>query len=194
MYDFSALYTTLPHYLIKEKLNDLIEWPFEGKGLPYLACNKRNASSTSEHQTRYKLRSCQIMCEALTYLLNNFFIRFGTKLYRQIVGIPVGTNCSLLIADLFLFCYEKDFMASLSYNTEADIIQAFYSTSRYLDDLLDISNLYFECKVGRIYPPELQLDKANASDTKAPFLDLHLSISNGFVQSKIYYKRDDFDF
>ena len=48
--------------------------------------------------------------------------------------------------------------------------------------------------VNRIYPPELQLNKANTSDTEAPFLDLHSSISNGFVLSKIYYKRDDFDF
>ena len=48
--------------------------------------------------------------------------------------------------------------------------------------------------VNRIYPPELQLNKANTSDTEAPFLDLHLSISNGFVSSKIYDKRDDFDF
>ena len=46
----------------------------------------------------------------------------------------------------------------------------------------------------RIYPPELQLNKANTADTEAPFLDLHLSISNGFVSSKIYDKRDDFDF
>ena len=48
--------------------------------------------------------------------------------------------------------------------------------------------------VNQIYPPELQLNKANTSDTEAPFLDLHLSISNGFVSSKIYDKRDDFDF
>ena len=48
--------------------------------------------------------------------------------------------------------------------------------------------------VNRIYPPELQLNKANTSDTEAPFLDLHLSVSNGFVSSKIYDKRDDFDF
>ena len=48
--------------------------------------------------------------------------------------------------------------------------------------------------VNRIYPPELQLNKANTSDTEAPFLDLHLSFSNGFVSSKIYDKRDDFDF
>ena len=55
------------------------------------------------------------MCEALAYLLDNIFIRFGTKLYSQIVGIPMGTYCAPLIADLFLFCYERDFMGSLSY-------------------------------------------------------------------------------
>ena len=49
------------------------------------------------------------MCEALTFLLDNIYIRFGSKLYRQIVGIPMGTNCAPLVADLFLFCYERDF-------------------------------------------------------------------------------------
>ena len=48
--------------------------------------------------------------------------------------------------------------------------------------------------VNQIYPPELKLNKTNTSDTEAPFLDLNLSISNGFVSSKIYHKRDDFDF
>ena len=67
---------------------------------------------------------------------------------------------------------------------------------RYLDDLLNIDSPYFEGMVNHIYPPELQLNKANTSDTEAPFLDLHLhvSISNRFVLSKIYDKRDDFDF
>ena len=108
--------TTLQHNLIKEKLKDLIEWSFQRRGSPYLVCDERKAFFTSEHQTRHKLWSCQNMCEALTYLLDNTFIRFGTKLYRQINGIPMGTNCAPLIADLFLFCYERDFMTSLSYN------------------------------------------------------------------------------
>ena len=77
---------------------------------------------------------------------------------------------------------------------DSEIIEAFGSTSRYLDDLLNIDNPYFEGMINRFYPPELQLNKANTSDTEAPFLDLHLSISNGFVSSKIYDKRDDFDF
>ena len=66
--------------------------------------------------------------------------------------------------------------------------------TRYLDDLLNIFNPYFEEMVNQIYPPELQLNKANTSDTEAPFLDVHRSISNDFVSSKIDYKRDDFDF
>ena len=127
---------------------------------------------------------------ALSYLLDNIYIRFGTKLYRQIVGIPMGTNCAPLVADLFLYCYERDFMDSLNHDNQADVIEAFNSTSRYLDDLLNIDNPYFEGMVNQIYPSELQFNKANISDTEAPFLDLHLSVANGFVSSK----RDDFDF
>ena len=85
-------------------------------------------------------------------------------------------------------------MTSLSDVKQAEIIEAFKSTSRYLDDLLNIDNPYFEDMANRIFLPEPQLHKANTSDTEAPFLDLHLSISNGFVSSKIYDNRDDFDF
>ena len=134
------------------------------------------------------------MCDALHYLLDNIFIRFGSKLYRQIVGIPMGTNCAPLVADLFLFCYERDFMLSLSDNNQADIIEAFNSTSIYLDDLLIIDNPFFEQMVRQIYPTELQLNKANSSDTEASFLELNLSITNGIVSSKIYDKQDDFNF
>ena len=193
-YDLSTLYTTLPHNLIKDKLTELIEQTFNREGSLYLACNDKNAFFTSEQPKRYKLWSCQKMCDALHYLLDNIFIRFGSKLYRQIVGIPMGTNCAPLVADLFLFCYERDFMLSLSDNNQADIIEAFNSTSRYLDDLLNIDNPYFEQMVGQIYPTELQLNKANSSGTEAPFLDLNLSITNGIVSSKIYDKRDDFNF
>ena len=84
-------------------------------------------------------------------------------------------------------------MLSLSDNNQADIIEAFTSSSRYLDNLLNIDNPYFEQMVGQIYPTELQLNKANSSDTEAPF-DLNLSITNGVVSSKIYDKQDDFNF
>ena len=157
-YDFSTLYTTLPHYLMKEKLSVFIE-----RALKRSTKLKVHFILPVTIGTRFSLWSCQNGCDALSYLLDNVNIRFGNKLYRQIVGIPSGTNCAPLIAD-----------------NQADIIQALNSTSRYLDDLLNIDNPYFEGMVNQIYPPELNLNKANTSDTEAPFLDLHLSISNGF--------------
>ena len=85
-------------------------------------------------------------------------------------------------------------MKSLSRENQADIIEAFNSTSRYLDDLLNIDNIYFDQMMDRIYPTELQLNRAKPSDTEAPFLDLNLCISYGTVSTKIYEKRDYFDF
>ena len=87
--------------------------------------------------------------------MDNIYIRLCTKLYRQIVGIPMGTTYAPLVADLFLFCYERDFMKDLSNNNQADHIKAFNSTPRYLDDLINIDNPYFEGMVNQIYPPEL---------------------------------------
>ena len=68
----------------------------------------------------------------------------------------MGTNCAPLVADLFLFCYERAFMLSLSEDTQSDVIAAFNSTSRYLDVLLKIDNYFFDSMVNRIYPSVLQ--------------------------------------
>ena len=132
------------------------------------------------------------MCEGLTFLLDNIYIRFGTRLFRQIVGIPMGTNCAPLVTDLFLFCYERDIMMSLSVENQSEIIEAFSSTSRYLDDLLNIDNTYFDGLISQIYtppppPPRTSVNKANSSDTEAAFL--HLSVVDGFVSCKINDKR-----
>ena len=82
-------------------------------------------------------------------------------------------------------------MMYLSDDKQADIIDALSNTSRYLVDILNINNVYFDNKV---YASELYLNKANTSDTEAAFLDLHLSLSNDIVSTKIYDKRDGFDF
>ena len=105
-------------------------------------------------------------------------------LHRQIVCKSMSTNCAPLIADLFLFCYERDFMHSLSDDNQSAVIEVFISTSWYLDDLLNIDYTFFDSMVNHI--SELQLNKAYVSDTEASFLDLHLSTSDGFVKTKIF--------
>ena len=108
---------------------------------------------TSEVHTNYTLCTCQKVYEALTFLLDNIYVRFGTKLFRQIVGIPMGMNFAPLVADLFVFCYERDFMMSLSVENQSEIIEAFSSTSRYLDDLLDIDSTYFDGLISKFTTP-----------------------------------------
>ena len=95
----------------------------------------------------------------------------------------MGTNCAPLVADLFLFCYERDFMKILSSDNQADVIKAFKLTSRYLDDLLNIDNPYFEGMVNQMYPPELQLNKANTSDTDAAHCICRVLV---FASSKLF--------
>ena len=123
------------------------------------------------------------MCEALTFLLDNIYIRFDTKLFRQIVGIPMSTNCAPLVADLFLFCYKRDFMMSLSVENQSEIIEAFISTSRYLDDLLNTDNTYFvmvmhsnsvSCAVRAIVP---------APKTTFPVVRMHVC----YIQSTLVF-------
>ena len=104
----------------------------------------------------------------------------------------MGTNCASLLADLSFF-FERDFMLSLSDINQVDVVEAFNSTSRYLDDLLKIDNFYFKQMVSQIYPTELML-KSLIHQIPKPFLDLYLSITNSIISSKSYDKRDEFNF
>ena len=88
----------------------------------------------------------------------------------------------------------KDRYTCFAYYQLADVIDAFNTTSSDLDDILNINNVYFDNMVSQISPSELQLNKANTSDTKAAVLDLHLSISNDIVSTIVCDKRDNFDF
>ena len=83
---------------------------------------------------------------------------------------------------------------SLLDDKQTDIINAFNTTSRYLEDILNMNNIYFGNMVSEIFPAERQLNKINTFDTEASFSDLHLSISSAFVSTKIYDKRNNFDF
>ena len=129
-YDFSTLYTTLPHNSIKDKLIVLLKEPSIEKALLTLDVTTETHFLLRRKPKKYHAWSCKNVGDALTLLLDNIFIQFGTKLYRQVVGIPMGTDCAALVADLFLFCYERDFMMSLSDYKQAGVID-----SRYLDDI-----------------------------------------------------------
>ena len=121
-------------------------------------------------------------------------MQFEGMVYQQIVGIPMGTNSAPHIADLFLFCYERDFMSNLHKSKRYDLIDMFNDTSRYLDDIFTIDNPEFEKHISDIYPTELQLNKANTSDKETSFLDSNIKVIGSDVHNNVYDKRDDFGF
>ena len=124
--------------------------------------------------------------------MENIYVQFKGMVYQQIVGIPMGTNCAPLITDLFLFCYERDFMSNLRKSKQYDLIDLFNDTSRYLDDIFTTDNPKFEKHIPDIYPTELQLNKANTSDKETSFFDSNIKVIGSDVHTSVYDKRDDF--
>ena len=194
-YDFSTLYTTLPHHLIKDKLSYLIKWSFDKCGSQFICCNSFHAFFCDNKHDKYTNWTYEDLTNALKFLLDNIYVRFGNIVYKQVIGIPMGTNCAPLIADLFLYWYESQFMAKIYKNpTEHDLVDKFNNTYRYLDDILALNNTDFGNYIKDIYPKELKLVKSNSDSCHTPFLDLDITIENGSLITKIYDKRDDFDF
>ena len=194
-FDFSTLYTTLPHILIKEKLTHLIKWAFKKSDCQFICLNSYRSFFSNEKHKNYVNWTYFDMIMSLEFLIDNIFVRFGHSIYRQVIGIPMGTNCAPLIADLFLYCYESQFMSKINKDpSQQHLVETFNYTFRYLDDILVINNDDFNTYAQTIYPSELTLNKANADNKHCPFLDLDINISQGQLKTKIYDKRDDFSF
>ena len=118
---------------------------------------------------------------------------FGGKVFQQIVGIPMGTNCAPLLAHIFLYSYEADFIQSLLLTGKIKLASQFNFTYRYIGDVLSINNPDFENYVGQIYPAELEIKNTTESNTSASYLDLLLSIGrDGRLPTSLFDKRDDF--
>ena len=132
--------------------------------------------------------------QCITLVYTNLHKYRENGVYQQIVGIPMGTNCVPLIADFFLYCYERDFMSNLQKSKRFDLIDKFNDTSRYLDDIFTIDNPEFAEHIPDIYPRELQLNKANTSDKETSFLDLNIKVVGFNIHTSVYDKRDDFGF
>ena len=114
---------------------------------------------------------------------------------QQTVGIQMGTNCAPLLADIFLYSCEEDFIQSLLSTGKKHLASRFNLTYRYIDDVLSISNPEFENYLGQMYPAELEIKNTTESTTSASYLDLLLSIGrDGQLHTSIYDKRDDFNF
>ena len=111
----------------------------------------------------------------MEYLIDNIYVSIGNRVYRQCVGIPMGTDCEPLLANLFLFYYEYKYMKNLITNNII-LAKKFNNTMRYIDDLLTLNNTQFDAAIQDIYPQELQLKKTTESATALSYLDVLITI------------------
>ena len=131
----------------------------------------------------------------LEFLVDNIFVVFAGKDFQQIIGIPLGTNCAPLLADIFPYSYEAEFIQSLLSTGKKRLAPQFNFIYRYIDDVLSINSTDFENYLGQMYPPELEIKDTTESNTSASYLDLLLSIGrDGQLHTSLYDKRDDFNF
>ena len=147
-----------------------IQIPCARKG-QILFCKKKHSDSTK------KFSETDII-NMLEFLIDNIFVIFGGRVFQQTVGIPMGTNCVPLLADLFLYSYEADLIQGLLKKNEKKLARSFNFTFRYIDDVPSLNNSRFSDSVDRIYPIELEIKDTTNTDTSASYLDLHLEIDS----------------
>ena len=198
-FDFSTLYTTIPHQKLKDRLTSIIRNAFIFKNgnrrYKYLVLGHEEAYFVKEHSDSKSKYSEDDIIKMLEFLVDNIFVVFAGKVFQQTIGIPMGTNCAPLLADIFLYSYEADFIQSLLSTGKKHLASRFNLTYRYIDDVLSINNPEFENYLGQMYPAELEIKDTTESTTSASYLDLLLSIGrDGQLHTSIYDKRDDFNF
>ena len=129
------------------------------------------------------------------FLVDNIYVRFGRQLFRQTVGIPMGTNCAPLLADLFPYSYENDLLDKLIKKGKRKLARKFSLSYRYIDDLISFNNKRFKDFISDIYHKELTISETTESTSVPSYLDLLFTRDeNNNITTKLYDKRDVFGF
>lgn len=214
--DFSTMYTTIPHVALLSAVQSVTEeafqWEASERGLEAdnlrLCWVKENgevtvswirASRSSSSSECVQLSIAELNAQ-VTFLVENIYIVNGSSpssIRRQVVGIPMGTNCAPSLANLFLYFHESRFIDRLSLDN-SDKAASFHMTFRYIDDTLSIDNPHWAsaCEEGTLYPPELELNDTTPTQLSEPVHFLGMDITGGATRFSldVYDKREAFSF
>ncbi len=194
-YDFDNMYTSIPHKLLKRQLAKIIRMAFSSRKKSFISVYKNSASWTNSPKDNTMAMSCDKVIRLMNWLVDNIYVTFGDKVFRQVKGIPMGTDCAPFLANLFCYSYEYEWIDKQVKQKNFHVLSSFKACCRYIDDLLTINNYDIMDEVKEdIYPKELTLTPDKSDTLTAPYLDLLLTIKNGVVSTSIFDKRDAFDF
>ena len=158
-FGFFILYTSIPHDLLKSRMNSIINNAFKYKNgatrYTHVKIGRNKSYFTSDHLNGDNKYTANDISKMTEFLVDNIYVRFGGQLFRQMVGIPMGTNCAPLFADLFLYSYENEFLDKLVKEGKRKLARKFNLSHRYIDDLISFNNKRFKEFISYIYPKEL---------------------------------------
>ena len=192
-FDFSTLYTNIPHDKLIKVLNHIIDFAFKGKQFQNISVNEFVQPRWCKISKGF-LFTKESLKKAVQYLIGNSFFTVGDFIFRQKIGIPMGSDPAPFFANLFLHFYEWQWVEK---HKKSNFLSTrkLCNTFRFIDDLITINDGgIFEKNIKNIYPSELELKKESHKNTEAHFLDLNILINNSKFDSKLYDKRDDFPF
>ena len=197
IFDFSTLYTTLPHDKLKIHLKETNHKAFSRRNddSKFVVLGYYSTYFSNKFQNGKTWYSEKQVISMLEVLIDSIFVSFGGTLFQQVVGIPMGTNCAPLLVDLFLYSYESEFLQNLVKDKKFHEAKAFNFTYSYIDDVLSINKPRFAEFFPLIYPPELEIKETTYTASFASCLDLYLEFDeSGQLSTKIYDNWDDFNF
>ena len=175
-FDFFTLYTSIPHDLLKSHMNSIINNAFKYKNgatrYTHIKVSRNKSYFTSDPLNGDNRYTANDICKMIEFLVDNIYVRFGGQLFRQMVGIPMGTNCAPLLADLFLYSYESEFLDKLVKEGKRKLARKFNLSYHYIDDLISFNDKRFKEFISDIYSKELTVSETTESTSIASHLDL----------------------
>ena len=191
-YDFSTLYTKLPHQKLITQLSKVIDLVYKAGDKKYISVSNYGKAFWSKNKKSVSFSKASLKA-AISHLIENCYFTVGNMVLKQTIGIPMGIDPAPFWANLFLYTYEEEYISSLM-TVDPVLARHFLSVRRFIDDLIAINDGNEFGKVYRnIYPEELEL-KLEHSGQHADFLCLDIQIEDGIFVYKLYDKRDGFPF
>lgn len=194
VFDFSTLYTNLDQDAIKHNIFSVLDLTFNSTSRKYLCIGYEKSFFSKIKYKGYSCFDLELFKKAIDLILSEVFICFSGFVFKQIRGVPMGGNCSPLLADLFLLNCEFSYMKQLVKEKKFGLAKLLSNTSRYIDDICVVNYKHFNSLIPKIYPADLVADRNGENDKNVVYLDVRIKINNDGLQTTLYHKVEDFNF
>ena len=198
-FDFSTLYTSIPHDILKSRMNSIINNAFKYKNgatrYTHIKVGRNESYFTSDPLSGDNKCTPNDICKMIEFLVDNIYVRFGGQFFRQMIGIPMGTDCAPLLADVFLYSCKSECLGKLVKEGKRKLARKFNLSYRYIDDLISFNNKRFKNFISDIYPKKLTISETTEPTSIVSYLDLlFIRDKSNNITTKLYDRRDTFGF